>query len=209
MQRLFDILAWIRLLLGERSSTLKVKALLLIQKAASQFKSMADTNTLLIRQAHLLPTSSLAEHFQQSTEGHYPLFTGGKLRIYSLAAQVSVAWNLAQMGPIYGNTWPCQDQASRCSQTCSDAVSYTRHWYQAHYHTCKHLLLPWWSVPAAHLGHPKPVGPGWWPTYLSCRWRLAGARGFLTCAAETGSWLSKVELSKCLLFPHLLRKQES
>lgn len=58
---------------------------------------------------------SLAEHFQQSTEGHYALFTRGKLHIYSLAAQINVAWSLAQMGSIYSNTRSCQNKVTRCT----------------------------------------------------------------------------------------------
>lgn len=58
---------------------------------------------------------SLAEHFQQSTEGHYALFTRGKLHIYSLAAQINVAWSLEQMGSIYSNTRSCQNKVTRCT----------------------------------------------------------------------------------------------
>lgn len=162
---------------------------------------------------------SLAEHYLQSTEDHYPLFTKGKLHIYSLAAQINVAWSLAQLGPIYDNTQPCQDRVTSCSQTWSDAaLTYTA------------LVLS--TFPQLQAPAPSPSGLSQLLACLSqgflvtlklwnqdndlpqLQMKLDWCKGFSDLssrhhAAETGRRQPGSQVSKCPLSPHLLRKLKS
>lgn len=142
----------------------------------------------------------LAERFQQSTEGHYPLFTRRKLHIYTLAAQLNVARSLAQMGPIYGNTWPYQDKVTRCFKIWSCAVSSTQCWCQA---PVPSLV----ACPSCLPAQPRVL----WSA-LNCRIRtmMLGRFGYKgmsdlssrNCAVETDRiWQSGAQVTKCPLSP--------
>lgn len=132
-----------------------------------------------------------------------------KSTFYTLGAQINVARSLAQMGPIYGNTWPCQDKVTGCFQTGSNVVSYTQWWCQAPVPSLS-------GCPSCLPTHPRVL---WSPlnyrtrtmTLVSFGWRFASMRAFLTWVVIT-VLLRQTEDSlghRCPLFRCLLRKLES